>query len=140
MRPILVAVDGSEPSMKGFEKAAELARFTGAPLLLTCVIPPVVLPMPLSAEVAERVQEGERAHADFVVKRCLSDASDAGVMADAAVLRGSPAEAIADAAESRDCSMVVVGSRGQGGVTRMLLGSTANRLVNLCKKPVLVVK
>lgn len=140
MRPILVAVDGSESSMKGFKAAAELSRSTGAPLLLTCVIPPVVLPVPLSVDIAERVQEGERAHAELVIKRCLTEAADESVKADGVILRGGPAEAISDAAESRDCSMVVVGSRGRGGVARVLLGSTADRLVHLCKKPVLVVK
>jgi nucleotide-binding universal stress UspA family protein len=140
VRPILVAVDGSEPSMKGLEVAAELSRSTGAPLLMTCVIPPVVLPMPLAADIAERVQDGERAHADLVIRRCLREAAGRGLKADGAVLRGEPAEAISDAAESRDCSMVVVGSRGRGGVARVLLGSTADRLVHLCKRPVLVVK
>jgi len=33
----------------------------------------------------------------------------------------------------------VVGSRGRGAVTRVLLGSTSDRLINICEKPVLIV-
>jgi len=140
MKPILVAVDGSEPSLKGLKTASELSRATGAPLLLTHVIPPVVHSMPMSADISERLEAGERAHADFVVNRSLAEASGQDVRVDSVILRGGPAEAIADAAESRDCSMVVIGSRGRGGVARVLLGSVADRLVHICKKPVLVVK
>jgi len=140
MRPIMVAVDGSEPSFKGLKTAAELARATGAPLLLTYVIPPVVLPMPMSADISERLDAGERAHADFVMSRSLAESSGQALSVDPVILRGGPAEALADAAEARDCSMIVIGSRGRGGVARMLLGSVADRLVHICKKPVLVVK
>jgi len=140
VRPILVAVDGSESSMKGLKAATELSRATGAALLLTYVIPPVALPVPVSPEISERLEDGERAHADFVVNRSLSEASDHDIQADGVILRGAQAEALADAAEARDCSMVVIGSRGRGGVARVLLGSVADRLVHICKKPVLVVK
>ena len=140
MRPILVAVDGSEPSMKGLKTASELSRATGVTLLLTYVIPPLSLPGPMSPEIAERLQDGEHAHADFVVKSALAEASRLSVPADSVILRGGPAEALSDAAETRDCSMVVIGSRGRGGVARVLLGSVADRLVHICKRPVLVVK
>lgn len=136
----MVAVDGSEPSSRGLQAAAELSRSTQTPLLLAYVVPPVALPVPVTPEIAERLEAGERAHADMVVSRSLSQASDLGVRADGLVLRGGPAEALADAAETRDCSMVVIGSRGRGGVARVLLGSVADRLVHISKRPVLVVK
>jgi len=140
VRPILVAVDGSEPSLRGLRVAAELSRATGAPLLLTYVVPPVALPAPVSPEIAGRLEAGENAHADMVVSRSLSEASSLGVRAERLVLRGGPAESLADAAEVRDCSMVVIGSRGLGGVARVLLGSVADRLVHISRRPVLVVK
>ena len=140
MRPILVALDGSEPSQRGLRVAVELSRATGAALLLTHVVPPVTLPVPVSPEIAERLEAGENAHAQMVVNSSLSEASSLGVHAEGLVLRGGPAEALADAAETRDCSMVVIGSRGRGGVVRVLLGSVADRLVHISKRPVLVVK
>ncbi|HVE87436.1 MAG TPA: universal stress protein [Myxococcales bacterium] len=140
MKPIMVAVDGSEPSLKGLRVAAELSRATSAPLLLVHVVSPVALPVPLSPEIAERLEAGERAHADFVVSRSLSEATSLEAKADGLVIHGGPAEALSDTADSRDCSMVVIGSRGRGGVARVLLGSVADRLVHICKKPVLVVK
>jgi nucleotide-binding universal stress UspA family protein len=56
------------------------------------------------------------------------------------ILRGSPAETLADTAERLGFEVVVVGSRGRGTVARMLLGSVADRLVHICKKPVIVAR
>ena len=43
-------------------------------------------------------------------------------------------------AQSGDVEMVVVGHRGRGAIKRMLLGSVADRLVQICPKPGLIVR
>jgi nucleotide-binding universal stress UspA family protein len=45
---------------------------------------------------------------------------------------------LARAAEEWDAQLVVVGSRGQGLVRRVMLGSVSDRLVHICTRPVLV--
>ena len=51
-----------------------------------------------------------------------------------------PAEALAELAKEPDIDLVVVGHRGRSAVTRALLGSVADRLVQISPKPVLVVR
>jgi nucleotide-binding universal stress UspA family protein len=52
----------------------------------------------------------------------------------------APAEALVAAADRLDAWPVLVGDRGRHGVTRMLLGSVADRVVHLCRRPVIVVR
>jgi nucleotide-binding universal stress UspA family protein len=53
---------------------------------------------------------------------------------------GPPVETIASVAEDEAYDLVAVGSTGKGAVKRLLLGSTADRLVQLSTRPVLVVR
>ena len=56
------------------------------------------------------------------------------------VVNGAPAVTLAELARTGDVDMVVVGHRGRGGIARVLLGSVADRLVQISPKPVLVVR
>ena len=53
---------------------------------------------------------------------------------------GAPAETIADFADEQHFDLVVVGNKGRGAVSRVLIGSTADRLVHICKQAVMVVR
>jgi nucleotide-binding universal stress UspA family protein len=55
-------------------------------------------------------------------------------------LNGTPAERLTDLAEAEGVDLIVVGSKGRGAVSRMLIGSTSDRLIHISKKPVLVVR
>ncbi len=56
------------------------------------------------------------------------------------VLEGKPAAEIAGLTVGRRDTIVVIASRGAGGLERMMLGSTADRVVRLASCPVLIVK
>ena len=53
---------------------------------------------------------------------------------------GSPAEVIVQYAEDKQCEQIVMGSRGLGTVSNLILGSVATKVLNLAKVPVLLVK
>jgi len=59
---------------------------------------------------------------------------------DSETLSGPVAETLADVAQSQRYDLIVVGHRGRGGVKRVLLGSVADRLVQISSRPVLVVR
>ena len=139
MKTILVAVDGSEPSLKGVGMAAELARSLGARLELVYVIPPVLLPPTVYADTIKKIEEGATQHGQQLLLTA-SRAVPPGVEHQTVLLNGAPAEALADLSLADRVWGLVIGARGHNAVSRVLLGSVADRLVHICKKPVLVVR
>jgi nucleotide-binding universal stress UspA family protein len=137
MKKLLVAVDGSEASLKGARTAESLARALGAELAFVYVVPPMVLPgdapfAPVEEIHEAEAQRGARILSEVAVKLGLGTVEQH-------VKVGPPAETIAEVAEALSADMVVVGSTGKGMVKRLLVGSTADRLVHICQRPVLVV-
>ncbi|MCA2979670.1 MAG: universal stress protein [Myxococcaceae bacterium] len=136
MKKILVAIDGSDASMHAARTAATIATGLGASLTLAHVVPPPFVP--------PEVPFGVQAWTDEAVKageRLLEAASrELGVACERQNLSGSPAERLADLAEQGSFDLLVVGSKGRGAVSRVLIGSVTDRLVHICKRPVLVVR
>jgi nucleotide-binding universal stress UspA family protein len=64
----------------------------------------------------------------------------AGGQTDVQLLEGDPAEAIADFAETREASLIVVGKHGRGWIESMVIGSTAARICEIARLPVLMVR
>ncbi|MGV3620529.1 MAG: universal stress protein [Archangium sp.] len=140
MKSILVAVDGSPSSELGITHAAQLAKALGAKLELVHVIRPVLLPPSAYAETLAKLDEANRIAANQVLDAAKKVAHAAGVEADGVTLDGAPAEALADLAQAPHVWGVVIGAKGHSAVSRVLLGSVADRLVHICSKPVLVVR
>ncbi len=138
MKKILVAVDGSPPSIHAAKMALELARATGATLTAVYSVPPVALPGEVPFTIVNEVAQADKSRGSQLleeVKRELG-ASEAETL----LLDGAPAERIAEIAEEQGFDLVVVGSRGRNAVARLFIGSVADRLVHICKQPVLVVR
>jgi nucleotide-binding universal stress UspA family protein len=138
MKRIIAAIDGSEASQDALRSAVQLALAFGAHLTIVNVIPTF-------ADERELESFGDFDHAlEDYAKKLVADAAatvDLPVgRVDTQVLRGTPAEAVADAAQASDVGLVVVGNRGRNAVTRVLLGSVSDRLVHICTKPVMVVR
>ena len=136
MKQILVGVDGSKESRAAAEKAAEIAAGTKAMLRLVCVVPPIealtnVIPSP------RQVQE-QRTAAKGIVDEVAKELH--GAQVETEIGDGSPAEVLAAIAAQPEVDMVVIGHRGRGLFSRMLLGSVTNRLVQISPKSVLVVR
>ena len=56
------------------------------------------------------------------------------------LLVGDPAQAISETAEKEGCDLIVMGTHGRTGLTRLLMGSVAEAVVRKAKCPVLTVK
>jgi nucleotide-binding universal stress UspA family protein len=56
------------------------------------------------------------------------------------LMEGRPSSTIVEKAEEENVDLIVIGSRGLGGITGFILGSTSRRVVDSCTKPILVVK
>lgn len=140
MKTILVAVDGSEPSLKGVTAALEVARGVGAQLELVYVIPPVLLPPSTYGETIKKLEEANGAMAKEALERAKAIVVAAGAQCDLITMHGAPAESLADLAQAERVWGVVIGAKGHNALSRVLLGSTTDRLMHICAKPVLVVR
>ncbi len=139
MKRILVAIDGSDPSLKAARMAADIALRFGAQLTLVHVVPKLLLPPDVYGLTLAEVEKEHQAYAETLLQKAVSFLAEPGVDTTSTILYGSPAESIAEEAAAPDVGMVVVGSRGHGAVARVFLGSVSDRIVHISPKPVLVV-
>jgi nucleotide-binding universal stress UspA family protein len=88
------------------------------------------------ADIA-RWSEMERRAADVALAETVAAAQTPGVTVDARVVEGNPVDVLVDASQEAD--LLVVGSRGRGGLAGLLLGSVSQRCVERAHCPVVVV-
>ena len=141
MKRILVGVDGSKESRDAVKLAAELARANGSLLVIVSVVVPAssVEGAPELVARAKAQEARDREEAKMLLVQVAASVGD-GVKVETMLGEGSPAIALADLARAGDVELVVVGHRGRNAVARALLGSVADRLIQVSPKPVLVVR
>lgn len=141
MARIVVGIDGSEPARAALRWAAEEAKLRGASLEVVgaWTFPMYVDPMggafPLPG-MFEKTEANERDMIEAEVKAVLGDKPEVPV--ELSIRCGSTATELLAAAEGAD--ILVVGSRGRGGFSSLLLGSTALQCIHHATCPVTVVR
>lgn len=137
MKKILVAIDGSEQAIHAARMALEIASKTGGEVTLVHVIPNLMISgeVPFAAGIlAEDVMK----NGELLLEQTAKELGSPNLRR--VCLNGTPAERLTDLAEAEAADLIVVGSKGRGAVSRMLIGSTTDRLIHISKKPVLVVR
>ena len=133
---ILLAVDGSEHSMKAVDVAGDLARrYEGEVIVLHVREHEITWGADIDIETADEA----RSLVDGVV-RVLKDA---GTNVRGEVVRvplGQTPRAILDMARDEGAGLIVMGTRGLSDWGRLLMGSVAHKVVHLAEVPVLVVR
>ena len=148
---ILVAFDGSEASKHALDHAVSIADIMKAELHIISVVPRVMMPVfpdeGFSAPVtAAQDMSDYQERMKTVYGKSLEEAERditshyPGLKVETKLMEGRPSATIVDEAENNDMDLIVIGSRGLGGITGWILGSTSRRIVESCTKPVLVVK
>ena len=141
-KPIVAGTDGSEESLRAVDWAAREAALRGAPLRI--VSAPALLPrMASRADASEKyatvtdvlLQDRDRALA-AAAARAAKTAPD--LLIDTDRLSGSPAQAVTDSGSG--ALMLVVGSRGRGAFTALVLGSVSRYVASHASCPVVVLR
>ena len=134
---LLLATDMSARCDRAFDRAVQLARAFGAELVAAHVLDPADTRHPLPRSRRPRrglpdPTERMRWH----LERDLASTPDAIRVI---VEEGDTAEKLIEIAQRENCDLVVTGTAGAKSLSRMLLGSTINRLLRALATPVLVV-
>jgi nucleotide-binding universal stress UspA family protein len=135
---MLVPVDGSSSSQRALEFAADRYRRGDYEDLIVLNVQPTLPPSrfvtrSMIAEYTERQSEEALQPARKAAKRH-------GVKPRFHVEKGDPAEEIVRFARRHGCEEIIIGTRGQGRVKGMLMGSVALKVVHLSNVPVTLVK
>lgn len=140
LKQLIAATDLSPPARQAAERAARLAHETGARLSLIHVLaqrPLEELRAWLGEPLAEQLREGARRELNELAAT-LQAARQVPVMARLA--SGAVLDALLQCAEDESADLLVVGARGAGFLRRMVLGTTAERLLRRTARPLLVVR
>ena len=136
---VVVGVDGSEASKKAIAFAAEEASTRGIPLTAVYAWMPPLTPG-LEYLWSEELVSSQRAAAEEAI--AIGVAGLASRYPDLEIRReivqSPPVAALVDAAKGAE--MVVVGSRGRGGISRLLLGSVSHGVLQALPCPVVVTR
>lgn len=134
---VVVGVDGSEHARAASLAAAEQARSMGLPLRIVCALPPFSgslawVPAPLDVEALH-----EELMVQLTAGREWLQSHFQDLEMSVELVDGPPAEIMVE--RTAKAELVVLGTRGRGGFTGMLLGSTSQSVLHHAKGPVMVV-
>ena len=145
---ILLAIDGSESSMKAVDYAIELAKKQNNSRLTLLNIIDIDTPKQMSSSIITAPTYGLEEYElhkkavlewlDAIKSKCEKE----GIQTEIKVI-GEPSpvpDSIIIYAENENVDLIVVGTRGRSGFKKLLLGSVASKVVTYALCPVLVVK
>jgi hypothetical protein len=123
-KKLLIATDGSEYSKKATSATTELAKKYGSNIIAISV-----------AQKEEEIPEAENN-----IKKVKEICHKEGIKVETITITGTPYEAIVTTAQIKKADLIVIGTHGRTGLTKLLMGSVAERVIALAQCSVLVVK
>lgn len=137
---ILVAYDGSEQAKKAMEYAIQLATTYSSHLEVVHVYyysgfilgEAIIAPPSYVSKEQQEYSNQVLEEANQLIKSIPG--------AEVTLLHGSPAKTIIDYAVENKSELIIIGSRGLGGISELVLGSVSHNIVQHSKIPVLVIK
>lgn len=148
VRSLVLAADGSETSRQAADFIATAPFLRGIP---TRVVSVAALTLPwyafdagtgpaISGEFYQETLDAERVEHERILTAATERLAERGIVATAELREGDAAFGLIDAAAAFGADLIVVGSRGKTGLTRLLLGSVARGVLYHAKCSVLIVR
>jgi nucleotide-binding universal stress UspA family protein len=146
-KAILIATDGSNPSIMAVRHGVGLAKSMGAAVVII-----TVTELWSGLDIARAVESGVQSPieqyealaaktAQATLDAAEAIAKDAGIACETMHVRDhAPAEGVVATAKEKGCDLIVVGTHGHRGLNRYILGSQAAKVLSLSEIPVLVVR
>jgi nucleotide-binding universal stress UspA family protein len=143
IRKILYATDYSKASDRAFEEAINLAKQNDAELLVVHVLEPI----PYTggeefggADLYMRLENATKLEAQTSMAKLMRRLQRSKVKAKSLLLRGSAFDQIVKAATSKKVDMIVIGTHGRTGLSKLFMGSVAAKVVSAATCPVVTVR
>ena len=136
---ILLAVDGSEHGFNAARVAADLARAMKSEKL-RIVVAYDRIPSYLGEPNLQRAIDARLTEAQGILQKAVEAVGDVPAEIHTELIEGDAAVAIIEVARTRESSVIVMGSRGLGGLAGLVLGSTSQKVVSHAPCPVLIVR
>jgi universal stress protein A len=141
IRHILAPTDFSDYSKKALSDALELAQIFGAKLSLLHVLEPSpylgeFTPPTMGADLLSDLEQ----QASAALARMLPEAQNAQIEVTRSVVMGSPSLKIVETAEAEHVDLIVMATHGRTGLSHLLIGSVAERVVRTAPCPVLTMR
>ncbi|MDD1761959.1 MAG: universal stress protein [Methanothrix sp.] len=139
---ILIATDGSDKSKIAAEEGMELAKALGAQVIALNVINEVVIASAVRQLGADRkdVESKLEKAGGKAVDELKAMGAKMGVNVDTIVRIGAPANTVIDTAGAEKADLIVMGSHGESGASKLLIGSVVQKVLYWATIPVLVVR
>ncbi|HEX6268765.1 MAG TPA: universal stress protein [Anaerolineales bacterium] len=136
---ILLAVDGSDHALHAARAAASLAHAMNSQVLRIVVaydpIPPYLGEPYLQDAINARLDESQK-----IMQKAVEAIGKVPAEVHTELIEGDAAETIIRVAKTHNSDVIVMGSRGLGRLTGLLLGSTSQKVVSHAPCPVLIVR
>lgn len=137
-KTILLGIDGSEHALKAAVYAGGLARSMQANLWVVACFDPV--PSYLGQPNIQNAITARMQQAELILQPALDAIGETEEIVKTEILEGPPAEAILNVAEVRGVELIIMGTRGLGRLTGLVLGSQSQKVVAHAQCPVLLVR
>ncbi|HAA84471.1 MAG: UspA domain-containing protein [Thermodesulfobacterium sp. 37_54] len=135
---ILVALDGSDASKHAFEEALNFAKNEGIELMAISVIPPYK-GLVSSLSIFGHVKENIRKTYMKALEEAKIFAEENQIELKTFLEEGRPCEKVIEVAIKNNCDLIVTGRRGATSFEKILIGSTAAKIINDSPIDVLII-
>ncbi len=144
MRRIMHATDFSSASSRALAKAVELAKQNKAELLLVHVLAAIIPYDPgdgySDPSLYIELEKSTRRQAQSSLEALVQKVKRARVKVSSLLLKGTAHDQIVRAAKNRRADLIVIGTHGRTGITKLFMGSVAGRVVSTASCPVMTVR
>jgi len=139
---ILVPFDASGYSMKAFRSALDIAKNQKSEIqVLTCLEKENLGAWYIDKRVNKKIIKDARDYAKKVLSKLEKMGKDLGIPVSIYIKESkSITKEIIEFSNAKNINLIVIGSHGQTGFNRFILGSVSNKVSQLAKCPVLIVK
>jgi nucleotide-binding universal stress UspA family protein len=138
---ILVPLDGSETSEAVLPSVERLATAFGAGICLLHVVPTMVIPVTMEGYAnCEQITVACTKEGEGYLRKIEKRFKAKGFQVESLLLNGDEAQRILEQSDRKEINLIAMTTHGRSGVSRWVMGSTAEKVVRHAAKPIFLVR